>query len=139
MAGAMASNVVAAALDVFSLTLLIPFLNALFGLEPLPLGDGRLDALLRATVGAVLVPGDQMASLRNIIVIILAAVALKSFFVWMAGQLGAQLQEYVTRDLRDTLYRHLQRLPLGFFTEYKAGQILSRVLTDTTQTKTVIT
>ncbi|HEY0970407.1 MAG TPA: ABC transporter ATP-binding protein [Gemmatimonadales bacterium] len=139
MAGTMTSNVLAATLDVFSLTLLIPFLNALFGLEPLPANDGALYDILRATVGAFLVPDDPMASLRNIILVILAAVALKSFFVWMAGQLGAQLQEYVTRDLRDTLYRHLQRLPLGFFTEYKAGQILSRVLTDTAQTKVVIT
>ena len=28
-------------------------------------------------------------------------VALKNVFVWLAGQLGASLQEYVTRDLRD--------------------------------------
>lgn len=138
LAGAMASNVLAAGLDVFSLTLLIPFLNTLFGNEALP-GTGRIADLLRATIGAFLVPGDQMASLRNIIVVILAAVTLKSVFVWLAGKLGAQLQEYVTRDLRDALYRHLQRLPLGFFTEYKAGQILSRVLTDTAQAKVVIT
>ncbi|HEX5581592.1 MAG TPA: ABC transporter transmembrane domain-containing protein [Gemmatimonadaceae bacterium] len=139
MAGTMASNILAAVLDVFSLTLLIPFLNALFGVEPLPDREGAMYDILRATVGAFLVPGDPMASLRNIILVILGAVALKSFFVWMSGQLGAQLQEYVTRDLRDALYRHLQRLPLGFFTEYKAGQILSRVLTDTAQTKVVIT
>jgi len=139
MTGAMVSNILAAALDVFSLTLLIPFLNALFGVEPLPDREGFLYELLRNTVGVFLRPDDPMVSLRNIVFVILAAVALKSFFVWMAGQLGAQLQEYVTRDLRDTLYRHLQRLPLGFFTEYKTGQILSRVLTDTAQTKVVIT
>lgn len=139
MTGAMTSNILAAALDVFSLTLLIPFLNALFGVEPLPDREGMLYDLLRATVGAFLRPDDPMLSLRNIVFVILGAVAVKSFFVWMAGQLGAQLQEYVTRDLRDTLYRHLQQLPLGFFTEYKTGQILSRVLTDTAQTKVVIT
>ena len=139
MAGAVASNVLAAALDVFSLTLLIPFLNALFGEQPLPASDGPLYDLLRATVGAFLVPGDPMASLRNIILVILAAVLLKSLFVWSSGRLGAQLQEYVTRDLRNAVYAHLQRLPLGYFTATKTGQVLSRVLNDTQQTKQVIT
>jgi subfamily B ATP-binding cassette protein MsbA len=56
----------------------------------------------------------------------------------MSGQLGARLQEYVTRDLRNALYGHLQRLPLGYYTRTKTGQILSRVLNDTQQTKQVI-
>ena len=37
------------------------------------------------------------------------------------------------------MYRHLQRLPIGCFTRTKAGQILSRVLSDTEQTKTLMT
>ncbi|MHB1225726.1 MAG: ABC transporter permease, partial [Gemmatimonadaceae bacterium] len=139
LAGAVTSNVIAAVLDVFSLTLLIPFLNALFELQPLPDRPGALYDVLRGTVGLFLVDGDPMASLRNIIFVILGAVFLKSIFVFLAGQTGAKLQEYVTRDLRDAVYTHLQRLPLGFFTRFKAGQILSRVLTDTAQTKQVIT
>jgi subfamily B ATP-binding cassette protein MsbA len=45
----------------------------------------------------------------------------------------------VTRDLRDSVYRHLTRLPLGYFTRTKAGQTIARVLSDTEQTKTVVT
>src|SRR5205085_7356344 len=52
---------------------------------------------------------------------------------------GAQLQEYVTRDIRNAVYSHLQRLPLGFFARTKVGQIISRVVTDTSQVKNVIT
>ena len=55
------------------------------------------------------------------------------------GTLGAQLQEYITRDLRDAVYRHLQSLPIGWFTRTKVGQIISRVLSDTEQTKTLVT
>src|SRR5690606_34784531 len=63
----------------------------------------------------------------------------KNLLVWFSGQLGAQLQEYVTRDLRNAVYNHLSRLPLGYFTRMKTGQLLARVLTDTQQTKQVIT
>ena len=138
MAGTVASNVGAAVFDVFTFTLLIPFLNALFGQPPLAASSGVVDDMLRATVGTFLDPADKMGSLRNIILLILAAVTAKSLLVWTSGQLGAQLQEYVTRDLRNAFYSHLQRLPLGYYTQTRAGQILARVLQDTQATKSLV-
>jgi subfamily B ATP-binding cassette protein MsbA len=140
MAGTVASSIGAAVLDAYAFALLIPFLNALFN-EPslLPVKSGWLYEVLQRTIGALLDPADKMGSLQRVILLILGAVALKNALVWSAGQLGAQLQEYITRDLRDAVYRHLQRLPLGYFTRTKAGQIISRVLTDTAQTKQLIT
>jgi subfamily B ATP-binding cassette protein MsbA len=139
MAGAIVGNVVAAVLDAFSLALLIPFLNTLFDQPPIPLKSGGLSGLLRATVGALLDPTDKMGSLRNVIFIVLALVITKNLLVWLAGQLGASLQEYVTRDLRNALYAHLEQLPLSYFTRTKTGQILSRVITDTAETRLILT
>ena len=136
MAAVIACNIGAALLDVFSFTLLIPFLDALFGTTTAP---GGITEVQQRVVGAFLDAGDEMTSLRNIILVILAAVTLKNCLVWLSGQFGSQLQEFVTRDLRNTLYAHLQRLPLAWFTRTRAGQILARVLTDTQQTKQVIT
>ena len=138
MAGAVACNVGAAVADVFTLTLLIPFLNALFGQPPLGTPN-RVNDVLRSLIGRLLDPADQMASLRNVILVILSAVAVKSLLTWAAGNFGAGLQEYVTRDLRNAVYAHLQRLPLGWFGRTKAGQILSRVVNDTQQTKQILT
>ncbi|GMV08874.1 MAG: antibiotic ABC transporter ATP-binding protein [Gemmatimonadota bacterium] len=135
MAATIACNIGAALLDVFSFTLLIPFLDALFGTRTV----GTVTAVQQKIVGAFLASGDAMGSLRNIIIVILVAVTLKNLLVWLSGQSGAALQEYVTRDLRNTLYAHLQRLPLAYFTRTRAGQLLARVLTDTQQTKQVIT
>ena len=139
MAGTVLASVTAAALDGFAFALLIPFLNALFGSEPLPVQGGWVTAFLRRTIGDLVDPANPMDSLRNVIIMLMVTIALKNFFVWFAGQLGVQLQEYVTRDLRDAVYRHLQRLPIGWFTRNKTGQILSRVLSDTAQTKQLIT
>ncbi|MGQ0649862.1 MAG: ABC transporter transmembrane domain-containing protein, partial [Gemmatimonadaceae bacterium] len=136
MAGTIACNLGAALLDVFSFTLLIPFLNTLFGIAT---PDSRIVALQQRIVGPLIDAGDKMTSLRNIIIVILVSVTLKNLLVWLSGQLGASVQEYVTRDLRNALYAQLQRLPLSYFTRTRAGQILARVLTDTQQTKQVIT
>jgi len=136
MAGTVGCNIAAAVLDVFTFTLLIPFLDKLFNQPSRKTGISQLQ---ERVIGPFLQAADPSTLLRNIIIVILAAVALKNMFVWVSGQLGAQLQEFVTRDLRNALYSHLQRLPLGFFVRTKTGDILARVLNDTQQTKQVIT
>jgi subfamily B ATP-binding cassette protein MsbA len=133
------ANLAAALLDGFAIALLIPFLNILFHQPPTGMEKGWVAGLLDNTVGGTIVPGDEMTSLRNVIMIVLAAVIAKNILVWIAGQFGASLQEYVTRDLRNAVYRHLAHLPLGYFTQMKAGQILSRVINDTFETRLILT
>jgi subfamily B ATP-binding cassette protein MsbA len=132
-------NLLAAVADVFSFTLLIPFLNALFNKENLLPGNSMLVHVLEATIGFMLNGVSKMDALRNVIFIILVAVVVKNILIWMAGQIGAQLQEYVARDMRSALYNHLLRLPLGWFTRNKVGQIISRVLSDVSIAKIVVT
>jgi subfamily B ATP-binding cassette protein MsbA len=137
-----ALNVLAAVFDVFSFTLLVPFFNALFGQAQLIPGgaDGSVVArILTATIGFLLDPADPLGSLLNVLVIVISAVTIKNALVWVSGQIGVQLQEYVVRDLRDRLYGHLLRLPLPWFTRNKTGQIIARVLNDTANAKTVVT
>ncbi len=132
-------NVIGAALDGLAFTLLIPFLNLLF-LGQDGIGDGHtwLKDLLRSILSGIMVPNDKMASLRAISVIIVVMVVVKNLFLWLGGQLGASLQERITRDLRDTVFRHMQRLQLGWFSRTKAGQIMARILTDTEQAKAIL-
>ncbi len=135
-------NLLAAIADVFSFTLLVPFFNALFdkpNLIPSGASGSQISRLLELTIGFLLDPADRMGSLRNVLFIVIGAVAVKNVLVWMSGQIGVQLQEYVVRDLRHRLYAHLLRLPLPWFTRNKTGQIIARVLTDTTNAKTVVT
>jgi ATP-binding cassette, subfamily B, bacterial MsbA len=140
MAAAVACSMGAAVLDGYAFALLIPFLNALFGLKSLlPTNSGLLTRVLSGTIGMLLDPNDKMRSLGNVIVIIVLTVAAKNVLAWRGGTLAAQLQEYVTRDLRNAVYAHLQRLPLGYFKQQRAGEILTTVLNDADATKVLIT
>ncbi|GDX86781.1 ABC transporter ATP-binding protein [Gemmatimonadota bacterium] len=137
--GNITANVIGAVLDGAAFLLLIPFLNLLFGKEQaIPLDRGWLTELLNTVVGSMLIPGDPMGSLGGVIVVIVMLVALKNVFLWVSGQFGASLQERITRDLRDAVFRHMQRLPLGWFSRTKTGQVMSRILADTEQAKAVI-
>jgi ATP-binding cassette, subfamily B, bacterial MsbA len=132
-------NIAAAIADVFSFTLLIPFLNALFNEPALISGTGIIQRALAATVGLLLDPTNKARSLTIVMGIVIAAVTIKNTLVWLSGQVGVQLQEFVVRDLRDRLYAHILRLPLPWFTRNKVGQVIARVLNDTANAKTVVT
>ena len=138
-AGNVGANVMGAAFDGVAFLLLIPFLNILFGLaSPIPKDRGWLTDLLNAVVGSMLDPANPMGSLGGVIAIIVTLVAFKNVFLWLGGQLGASLQERITRDLRDTVFRHMLRLPLGWFSRNKTGQVMSRIISDTEQAKAVL-
>ncbi len=132
-------NALAAFADVFSFTLLVPFFNAFFKSDSLLPQSGTIGRVLDATIGFLLDENNRKESLRNVLLIVIAAVTLKNTLVWLAGQVGVKLQEFVVRDLRNTLYAHLLRLPLPWFTRNKVGQVIARVLNDTGNAKTVVT
>lgn len=137
--GNISANVVGAALDVAAFALLIPFLNVLFDTGMgVPQDKGWITTLLNWMIGAVLDKNRPMQSLESVIFVIIGLVALKNVFLWLGGQFGASLQERITRDLRDTVFRHMQRLPLGWFSANKTGQVMARILADTEQAKAVL-
>ena len=131
--------VVASVLDGFMFTLLIPFLRLLFGA-----GSGLAEAstvvekMLAALVGGLLDTGDRASALRNVVLLILGAVAVKNLAVYGAGYLGSYIQEGVARDLRGALYRHIQKLGLGFFQRTRGGQLVSRMVADAESAKWVV-
>ncbi len=139
LTGNIVSSVIAAALDGFSFTLLIPFLNELND-KPTPIPDlGFVSRILNSVVGRFILDRPRADALGVVILTIGIVVVVKNVFVWTAGQLGASLQEYVTRDLRDAVFTHMERLPLGYFHRTKVGQIIARIVSDTEQTKVLVT
>lgn len=78
---------------------------------------------------------DGLADALTFVLIIVAATSLGAYFrFYMVSWLG----ERVVADIRQKLYQHLTSLPPSFFEDNLAGEIQSRVTTDTTLLQTVI-
>lgn len=141
-----------AAIDASIYVMLIPFVEALFVdgpagrlAGPLPTdGDagrsGLITDLLDATVYRLVdVQGDPLHAVQGIILLILAAFALKNLFDFLRGFLVAQVEQGITRDLRNQVYDHLLELDLAFFGRTRMGQIVSRLTHDVEQLRTLVT
>jgi ATP-binding cassette, subfamily B, bacterial len=69
------------------------------------------------------------------VVVLMAVLYLVSIIVsasaqWGQARVTGRLASWVMNDLRITIFRHLQRLSLDFFTEEKAGVVMSRMTSD---------
>jgi ATP-binding cassette subfamily B protein len=69
------------------------------------------------------------------VVVAMALLYLVSIAISASAQYGqarvtGRLASWVMNDLRITVFRHLQRLSLDFFTEEKAGVVMSRMTSD---------
>ena len=132
--------VASAGLDAFTLVLLIPFLQSLFGMEILGGADmSTLEQLMDGWFGDWLRSGDPLDSLRNVCLLVLGVLFLKNLTLYGARLMTVYVQEHVERRMRDDVYGHLQYLPLSYFGRMKVGQLITRVLNDTREARTVIT
>jgi subfamily B ATP-binding cassette protein MsbA len=130
----------ASLLDGFTLVILIPLLKQLFGtagqLRP---GSTRLEAFMDRMVEplvAGLTPGQAAGRL---VVVLALGLLLKNALSYTSTQISVRAQEGLVRDLRSRLFAHLLTLELGFFQRTRAGQLISAMITEVDQTKTVIT
>jgi subfamily B ATP-binding cassette protein MsbA len=141
--------------SVFSVGMLLPFLNVLFvetpeAAVPVAVAPGvsseELDALeqslpekvghLRQEVkdwimGFFLRP-SPVESLARVCIGLLIFTFFKGLFAYGQRFLLISVEQAVIRDLRDDLYRHIHRLSLSFFHGRRTGQILSRITYDVT-------
>src|ERR1041384_4729701 len=67
----------------------------------------------------------------NLLVVAAVAIALTMTGLGLLNRwLGSRIGEGLIYDLRVALYRHVQRMPLAFFTYTQSGSLLSRLSND---------
>ena len=77
---------------------------------------------------------DMPGVLRGALLFGLLAVVLQSLFVYRM-RLAQQLGESVVHDLRNAIFQHLQRMPMGYFGRTRLGRIISRITSDAEQVR----
>lgn len=64
---------------------------------------------------------------------------LQAGFNFLQSYMLSSVGERIVYDLRTALYRHLQRLSLDFYATRRVGEIVSRLSSDVTQMRTMLT
>lgn len=64
---------------------------------------------------------------------------IQALFTFFQSYMLSYVGERIVLDLRTTLYRHLQGLSLDFYANRRVGELVSRISSDVTQVRSVLT
>src|SRR3954462_6367388 len=121
----------------WALTRLWPFARPYSGLLLLVLLDAVLSTLAQlvvplvtaAVVDGPIADGDRAGLVPLLALALVFGLAEAALFFLRRWAMNASCLQ-VERDLRDTLYQRLQRLPVAFHEHWSSGQLLSRATSD---------
>lgn len=74
--------------------------------------------------------GSQIDALVKICIIILIAFLAKNIFGYMQAYYLAYVEQGLIKDLRNSAYMHLHKLPMSYFKNEKTGNLISRITND---------
>ena len=144
-------NIFSTLLSLFSFATIIPVLQILFGLSDvdviyIPLSQANsmqeiLDVLknnlyyfLQSQIDA---KGSQYVLLLLGACLVLLT-GLKCLTAWLANFFMVPIRTGVLRDLRSQLFKKVVSLPIGFFTEERKGDVMSRMTNDVNEVEASI-
>lgn len=136
-------NLLSTLLSLFSFAAIIPVLRILFGLTTAQVQrvdmtqvSGIQDTLAAMRTNMYCLLNDQIA-LRGTGSVLLwlglflvLMTGLKCLTAWLANYFMVPIRTGVLRDLRQLLYNKILSLPMGYFTEARRGDIISRMTND---------
>ena len=74
--------------------------------------------------------GDKIEILLKICLIIFVVFFLKNIFMYLQSNMMSYVEYASMNDLRDTAYKHLHKLSIGYFKKEKVGNLISRFTND---------
>ena len=77
--------------------------------------------------------------LNNLALLLIGIFLLQALFTSVQSYLLSYIGEHIVYDLRTSLYNQLQRLSLSFYSSRRVGDIVSRLSSDVTQMRTMLT
>jgi len=130
-------NLLSVLFSLVSLAMLAPFLQLLFGKEKLKdaepsfgfSANGLLE-YIKYILSSLIKKHNEVYALAAICVIIIVTVLLKNIFLYFSYRVLAPMRNKVMTRLRADLYSKILELPIGFFTEQRKGDIISRMSND---------
>ena len=144
-------NLLSTILSLFSFATIIPVLQLLFGLtviesEPIALSQAQglqdIMEILKTNLYCFLQSQIEIRGGSFVLLILGASLVgltgLKCFTAWLANYFMVPIRTGVLRDLRENLYKKVVSLPIGFFTEERKGDVMSRMTNDVNEVEASI-
>lgn len=130
-------NVFSIITGLFSVALVIPFLDVLFKqsqrITSEPTLEANADSIItyfKYQVSEIIRVNGEESALLFIIAAVLISIILKNVFRYLGLYVMVALRNFIIRDLRAQMYNHILILPLSYFSSERKGDLISRMSND---------
>lgn len=130
-------NLLSILFSLVSLTMLVPFLQLLFGKEKMvsqmphvTFNASSVLDYIKYILGILIRDHGPAYALAAICIIIIFSIFFKNLFLYLSLRILGPMRNRVLNRLRSDLYSKILDLPLGFFTEQRKGDLISRMSND---------
>src|SRR5205814_2781703 len=93
-------------------------------------GLGVIPAFVIKALFDTAIPEGRLGLTTALVGVAIAISVVTGAFGVVQSYLSTQVGQSVMHDMRTTVYRHLQRLSLAFFTKTRTGEVQSRIAND---------
>ncbi len=127
-------TILATIFGVISIGMLIPFFGLIFDTGQSTGGDmiktNVLGSYITDNLINIINERGKVAGLTAICIFIIVATILKNSFLYLSNRISVPLRSLIITQLRGELYDKILRLPVGYFTEKRKGDLISRMTND---------
>ncbi len=127
-------HLLTAIFTLFSIPLIIPFFQILFGISPSsfapPESPWDLEAVLNYNFSRLIAISDRYHALAAVCIFLIVVILLRNVFRFLSSYFLIPARNGVLRDLRRDLFDSYVNMPLGLRKSTKRGQLLSLLSND---------
>ena len=122
--------------SLLSVMMLFPFIDLLFSEAPKVAASKEITSIfdikdiITVYFARLVADYDKIDVLKYLCLAILVTFFLKNLFTYLQTFYMATVEQGILKDLRFDLYTHYLDLPLGFYTDERKGNLISRIIND---------
>lgn len=125
------TSLLAVIFSLASLTMLVPILQVIFsGDEQLAVDESGIKGIVNNIINDVLMTDGKMTALAYVCIAAVVFTLLKNVFFYLSMYILNPLRNSIIRRLRNDMFTKTLSLPIGFFTEERKGDLVSRMTND---------
>jgi ABC-type multidrug transport system fused ATPase/permease subunit len=133
------TSLLAVLFGLFSFAMLQPVLETLFmdSHSAIPVGKGSSASITKYVTEFILKHGKQTALTYSVLIVILFTI-LKNLFIYLSFGILNPMRYSIMRRLRNEMFIKILSLPIGFFTEERKADLISKMTNDLNEVETSI-
>ena len=128
--------------SLFALGFLSPFMEVIFkdgtSSGAAPIESNSVTSVLKTYLNEQIGSKGKVYALGLICILIVISTLLKNLFLYISYYISSPIRSAIITRMRAELYNKILSLPIGYFTEQRKGDIISRMTNDVTEVEVSI-